>query len=259
MLLQLKRFDPASIHDADTCMLIGKRNTGKSVLLRDIMSYKRHVPLCIVMSPTEATQGFFRTWVPDSFIYNDFDPAVIDRLIDTQTKRSKAGCLTNVVVILDDCMFDTSLLKNKSMRYLFMNGRHLKIMTIVTAQYSGDIPPAIRCNIDFVFVLRDNIIQNRERLYKNFFGLLPSFGAFQQLMDATTENYECLVLNNKTQSNRLEDSMFYYKASLHHSFRMGSPGLWRFHNDRYDPDHDERPRQERPDPRRQRINIKKLR
>jgi hypothetical protein len=41
----------------------------------------------------------------------------------------------------------------------------------------------------------------------------------------TTENYECMVIDNKTQSNKLEDQVFWYKAS-EANFRMCSPDLW---------------------------------
>ena len=34
-----------------------------------------------------------------------------------------------------------------------------------------DLPPALRANVDYVFILRENIIQNREKLYKSFWYL----------------------------------------------------------------------------------------
>ena len=39
-------------------------------------------------------------------------------------------------VILDDCLYDGSWAKDKMMRLLFMNGRHWKIMLIITMQLS---------------------------------------------------------------------------------------------------------------------------
>ena len=240
MQLQLRKFDPSRVKDAAVCMLIGKRNTGKSVLVKDIMYFKRHIPWGIVFSPTESAQGFFKDWIPDSFIYERFDATVLEQVIRTQKQRIKEGTATPVFIILDDCMFDKSFLKSEVMRSLFFNGRHWKILLIITAQFCGDIDPASRCNIDYCFVLRDPIIQNRERLYKNFFGLLPKLSDFCKLMDATTENYECLCLDNTSQSNKLEDSLYYYKAKPEHNFKMGSAAFWRFHKEAYDPGYDER-------------------
>jgi hypothetical protein len=118
-----------------------------------------------------------------------------------------------------------------------MNGRHWKIFFMLTMQYVMDLPPALRANVDYVFILRENIIQNREKLYKSFFGIFPSFDMFCKTMDACTENYECLVLDNTVKSNKIQDCVFWYKASLRKNFRVGSPQLWGMHKKMYNPKH----------------------
>jgi hypothetical protein len=45
-------------------------------------------------------------------------------------------------------------------------------------------------------------------------------------MDQCTQNYECLVVSNNTQSNKLEDIIFWYKAEMHGDFRIGAPEFW---------------------------------
>jgi hypothetical protein len=45
-------------------------------------------------------------------------------------------------------------------------------------------------------------------------------------MDQCTENYECLVVCNNAKSNKLEDQIFWYKASAHGQFRLGSREFW---------------------------------
>lgn len=261
MQLKLRKFDPSQMKDTVTIVIIGKRNTGKSVLAKDIMFHKRHLPAGVVMSATEEGNAFYGDWVPNSFIYDDFDRSKIEDMMELQRKALKTKSATNVFLILDDCMYDKRLLKEKCMRKLFMNGRHYKMFVLLTAQYCGDLPPDIRSNIDYVFVLRDNIPGNRERLFKNFFGVMPSYQSFCQLMDATTENYECLVLDNTSHSNNLEDNLYWYKAKPSHSFRMGSPALWRFHNDSYDPNFENKNSSKdiKPDPRKPRVKVTKLR
>lgn len=240
--MQIRKFDPRVIGDGRVCLLVGKRNTGKSVLAKDLLFYKRHLPAGIVMSGTEEGNGWYSGWVPDSFIYNDFDKGVVTKLIDRQKRMCKYGKAKNVFLVLDDCLYDKRLLREKCMRNLFMNGRHFKIFMLLTAQYMMDVPPEIRTQIDYVFVLRENILQNRKRLYDTFFGIFPSFDVFCQVMDKCTENYECLVLDNTSRSNKIEDTVFWYKARVRNDFKMGSPMLWRFHSNNYDPQHDEHPR-----------------
>jgi hypothetical protein len=57
-------------------------------------------------------------------------------------------------------------------------------------------------------------------------------------MTMCTENYECLVLDNTSKSNRIEDCVFFYKARPRSNFRIGSPSLWTFHTKNYNPQHD---------------------
>ena len=113
-------------------------------------------------------------------------------------------------VLMDDCMYDNKFMRDTCIRQCFMNGRHWKIFFMLTMQYCMDLPPALRANVDYVFILRENIIQNREKLYKSFFGIFPSFDMFNKVMDACTENYECIVLDNTSKSNRIEDCVFWY-------------------------------------------------
>jgi hypothetical protein len=59
-----------------------------------------------------------------------------------------------------------------------MNGRHYKLLFLVTMQYPLGIPPNLRCNVDYVFILRENIVKNRERIYANYAGMFPNFDTF---------------------------------------------------------------------------------
>jgi hypothetical protein len=56
-------------------------------------------------------------------------------------------------------------------------------------------------------------------------------------MDACTENYECLVLDNTSKSNKITDCVFWYKAPIRRGFRVGAPIFWQAHSKLYDPKH----------------------
>ena len=113
-----------------------------------------------------------------------------------------------------------------------MNGRHYGICLIITAQFMGDLPVAFRSNVDYVMVGRTPGIQDRERLWKNFFGAIPTFHMFNAIMDNTTEDYHVLVLDNTVQSNKLEDSIFWYKAPMRgpkqNNFQVGCRAYHQF-------------------------------
>ena len=237
MNLQLKRFNPKTMPDDAVCVFVGKRRTGKSQLLKDMMYHKRHIPAGVVLSGTEEGNSFFGAFVPDLFVYGDYDKEALERVVGRQKQMLAAKKCQPAFVVLDDCMYNPSFLKDKIIRQCFMNGRHWKLWFALTLQYSMDLPPSLRANCDYVFVLRENVLANRERLWKNFFGIVPTFDMFCKILDATTENYECLVLDNTSKSNKLTDCIFYYKADLRKNFRVGSPKFWSIHKKMYNPSH----------------------
>ena len=110
---------------------------------------------------------------------------------------------------------------------------------IISMQYPLGIPPNLRTNIDFIFILRENIVANRKRIYDNYAGMFPTFEIFCQVMDQCTENFECLVIDNTTKSNKLEDTVFWYKADSRPSFRVCQDEYWVLSNNIKDTDEDQ--------------------
>jgi hypothetical protein len=225
--LALRKFDWSKTDDKRVFLILGKRNTGKSQLTADLLAHKRSIPVGILMSSTEEATGFFQNTcgIPDAYIYSEWNPGVVDTIIAKQKGLAKSGKLRNCFIVLDDLAFDKQLFNSKQMRELMFNGRHYGICLIITAQFLGDLPTYFRSNVDYVVTCRTPGIQDRERLWKNFYGAVPSFHLFQAIMDNTTENYHALVLDNTVQSNALQDCIFWYKAPLRGpgmgSFRIG--------------------------------------
>jgi len=220
-------------------VLIGKKDTGKSFLVRDIMyNTQNEFPIGTVISATEVANEFFQHMVPSKLIHDKYKPEIVTNMIKRQlsmkahrnTDKHGRGEVSAVdpraFLILDDCLYDGSWVKEESTRYIFMNGRHIDLMTIITMQYPLGISPNLRTNVDFIFILRENVINNRKRIYDNYAGMFPTFEMFCHFMDQCTENFECLVICNGIQSNRLEDQVFWYKAVDHPQFKMCDDSLW---------------------------------
>jgi hypothetical protein len=256
MSLELKKFDMKSIqfksneNKGPVVVLIGKRDTGKSFLVRDLLYYQQDIPIGTVISGTEEGNGFYGKMVPRLFIHNEYNSSIIENILKRQRtvlKQVKKEIETykrttidpRAFVILDDCLYDNTWSRDKLMRLLFMNGRHWKVMLVITMQYPLGIPPTLRTNIDYVFILRENYIANRKRIYENYAGMFPTFESFCQVMDQCTENYECLVINNNSKSNKLNDQVFWYKADNHNDFRLGSKEFWELSKGLPDEDQEE--------------------
>ena len=266
MNFQLRKFNIDMIKDrcemdsrkSPMMVIIGKKDTGKSFLVRDILfNVQNCFPVGTVISATEAVNEFFQNMVPSKLIHDSYKPEIVENVIKRQMKvkqtrlhdKTAKGGSSNIdprgFLILDDCLYSAkSWMNEESTRYVFMNGRHLDLMTIITMQYPLGIGPNLRTNVDFIFILRENITRNRRIIYENYAGMFPTFEMFCDFMDQCTENYEGLVICNNVASNKLEDQVFWYKASDHPPFRMCDSSLWTdnrpFHSamlasDDYDP------------------------
>ncbi len=235
--LRLTKFDMSRIRDDSVVVFIGKRNTGKSYLIRDLLWHKKQFPIGTVISGTEGANAFYSQIVPSLLIHEEFNPNIVANVLKRQqiltkqmNKEREARGNTQLdrrnFFIMDDCMFDNRWVSDKFIRSLFMNGRHYGILYILALQYVMGIPPVLRNNVDYVFILRENMVSSRKKIFEQFAGIFPTFEFFCQIMDQCTENYECLVIHNGSHSNKLEDCVFWYKAEPHPDFKIGPRELW---------------------------------
>lgn len=306
MNLQMKKFDMSSIKDDSVLVFIGRRNTGKSFLVKDCLYHKRDMPIGTIISGTESASGYYGKFSPSLFIHYEFSSELVanvhkrqNKVIEAQKKeikdripydfewkdRCKVGsrnsdieyeierkeCWINsnefalnkdkirevkeenngkylvrwnkeripavidarAFCLLDDCLYDNTWTKDINIKAFFMNGRHKDLLFIITMQYVLGIPPLLRTNIDYVFILREPYVQNRRKIFENFAGVFGNFDIFCQVMDQCTENFECLVINTNSKSNKLEDQVFYYKAEAHDDFKIGAEEYWKYHNENF--------------------------
>ena len=239
--LNLSKFDLSKIKDDSVVVLIGKRNTGKSFLTKNILYKNRSLPVGTVISGTEGANHFYSSIVPPIFIHEEYTALIISNILKRQKMMmKKINTNQNIdpraFLILDDCLYDNSWQKDKNIRSCFMNGRHYKLLFILTMQFALGIPPNLRTNIDYVFILRENIYSNRKRLYDHYAGMFPTFEMFCETMDQCTENFECLVIDNTSKSNKIEDQVYWYKADKVPNFKIGANEFWEYNTNNYKED-----------------------
>ena len=237
-MVSLKRFDPRMMANDAVVLIIGRRRTGKSWIARDILYHKQKIPVGLAMSGTEDGNGFYRKYIPDVFVYSGFNADALRKLLKRQKRMvNKNEPCPSAFVVLDDCAYDKKMFSGDTpLREMFFNGRHWKLFSMITLQYIMDMPPDLRQNIDYVIVLKDNILKNLKKLHECFFGVIDEFGVFVEIMKQMTEDHGALVLDNTSNSNDLSSMLFWYKAK-ERSFRMGTAEYWQMHNRKYNPTH----------------------
>jgi len=245
--LDINTLKPEHIKDyKNGCKLviIGAPGTGKSTIIKSIIYAKKHI-LAVgqVFSGTEDSNGFFGEFFPDSFIYSGLDTSDLTPLENFKKRQKIAkqyiestGGIPWAVQVIDDCTYDTTFLKKPIVKEYYKNGRHFRMLHILSLQYCLDIKPDIRVNINGVFILRESRIDIRKKLFENYGGCIPNFDMFCQIMDALTTDYTALYINNMSTSNNIEDNVFYYKADpskIPSNWKFGCKEFWDFHKERY--------------------------
>ena len=219
-LMKIQRFDPSTMQDRAVTFIIGKRATGKTVLCADLLS-RRRPPFDkgALVCPTIVTKGSecAPMFAPDR-VHGNYDPQILrDVMAEQKQAIGEAAAAGQTLdktsrVVLDDALY--SIESVDKLREIVIYGRNLYIDLIVALPYPFGLPPTLRGSIDYVFILRENIISNRRRLYDNYAGMLPNFETFCDLLDKTTLDYDCLVIDNTVQSNKPEDCLFFYNANF---------------------------------------------
>lgn len=249
--LSLRKFKMKDILPDATILILGRRRSGKSFLTRDIFYHHKNIPSGVVFSGTEEASPFFSNFIPDSFIHSEYDPELMESIMNHQKKKireAKAEGLSetgkhpsnNLFIVLDDMLHDAqNWKKEKTIKSIFFNGRHYNFLFILTMQYPLGITPELRSNIDYVFVFNEPSIKNRRKIYDDYASCIPSFEHFCNILDSCTQNHECMVIKTSATTTDLKDQVFWYKADAHHNFRVGHPKLWKYHSSYYNKNYED--------------------
>lgn len=237
----IKRFRPEVMAQASVVLVLGKRFSGKSVLIKDMMyRFRDRVDKGIIFSGTEHAAPFYSRVFPDMYIHKKYDPERLERIIDKQSRVTKNQLLktqshaatpqSTVFVLMDDVLADNGWRNDETMKEIFFNGRHFHFLFFLASQYPMAIPAPFRTNADYTFIYSDKEKKNRKKIYENYCGMVPSLEEFEMLMDQVCQNYTCLVVDNRKKDHtHWTDSVFWYKAEERDDFRFGSEGFWRYH------------------------------
>lgn len=235
---------------------IGKSGSGKSWIIRDIMYNLRDVPCGVVIAPTDKMSKFYDEFVPPIYIHYDVDSVIIRKLLNRQMdvfeknedriKKGKKPIDPRAFLIMDDCQATkASWIKEDEINEVFFQGRHFKLHPFIMAlQYSMGIGPELRTNIDFVFLLGEDFISNKRRLFEHYAGMFPTFDLFNQVFDQVTNDFGCMVINNKLRTNDIRKKVFWYKAVKRGEFNVGEKEFIKFNKETYDPEYSKRKFQE---------------
>jgi len=240
--LDITTLHPQSSSDASSgrYIAIGRPGSGKSSVIMSLIYAKRHIiPVAQIFSGTEDSNHFYSRRFPEAFLFGQLSEDAVGSFVRRQKLAMQylPECPW-ALQLIDDCTDDPKVLRRPLFQNIYKNGRHFKMLHILTLQYALDLLPSIRSSIDGTFIMREPTARNRKILYENYASIIPTFQMFNDIMDQLTTDYTAVFINNRTQSNNVEDCVFYYRADLSAipaDWKFGCDEYWNFHSDRFDP------------------------
>jgi len=242
----IKDDDGAYIHPR--IVMIAPSGSGKSWIVRNILYEMKDIPCGTVIAPTDKMNKFFDDFLPSAFIHHDYKPEIIPHILGRQKKilnkneerekKGKNALDPRTFLVMDDCMAAKHLwLKDPNILEIMNQGRHFKLTFILTMQYCLGIQPELRTQFNFIFLLGEDNAASRKKLWEHWAGVFPKFDLFEQVFLQVTSNYGCMVINNRIKTTDLSKKVFWFKAKKVPNFKIGSPAFLKFHEERYDPDY----------------------
>lgn len=213
--MEFKEFNPQNATCLNCIIVIGKRSTGKTELVCDLLPHLNSSYNLIV--------GGMVKYIENEETIPEYDEQKVSDFISKQKKALRkareTGDTTQIphaCVVFDNYLYSNTWSSSRSIASLFTNGVCLKTKLILTMQYAIALPPVLRNNTDYVFIFGGNNESHRKRIYDHYASwIFPSFEEFCQALDKfTSKPYTCMVINNTPHSKKLEDNVMWYKANL---------------------------------------------
>lgn len=224
MSLPIKEFQLETMCENPAIVMIAKRASGKSWVCRSILKHFRDIPVGIIIAPTEkmANPPFYSDFFPDSYIHYEYRSEIIEKLlyrqdimIEKMKDKEKEGKIIDPrgFILMDDCLSKKgSWMKDQPIMELLFNGRHYRLMYMLTMQFPLGITPELRCNFDYIFLLNEDFYSNLKRLYDHYAGMFPTFDAFRQVFKDITADFGAMVIVNRGARSSFLEKIFWYKA-----------------------------------------------
>ena len=205
---KMLKFDDLNEFDKDVCLktntsreitigIIGKRGSGKTTAIIDIVNYLKQnnrFDDCSVFSGSHQSNQIYKNKLGID-CHDKLNDDILEAIIQTQLKKITEfnQKIPKMLLILDDVLHQINTSKSKPLLELFFNSYHYGITLIFAIQFPLKFIPEIRTNIDVVLLGRDDCISNSKRLYDNYGGLFPTFESFHNVFK-TIHHYSFMAI-----------------------------------------------------------------
>jgi hypothetical protein len=236
-VVDLHEFDFTTLPPTGFFELVGKRGTGKTTWAQHILQYSqwRSSGMFVVIAGSEMVKIAWSKLIHPMYI---IDGAMAVKYLES-IKDHQNQCIRefgsdypdsfHITIIFDDVASDKRLMNSPVLRYLASNSRHLHMSIYILAQYHMQIVKEVRQQFDYVFILNTSDKRTMRNIHDEFCSNVDMH-LFTPVLACATKQFGLLVIDNRTNSPRIEDvcayaTMIYPSPLLE---RLGSEELWTY-------------------------------
>lgn len=237
--IEIPEFRIEDIETSASFIFVAPPGSGKTTCMENICYFLKHrYPVARLFVGEEDAYLHYCNIFPPLFVSNEWNEEEEKMYI----KRQKMCKLENgdeyvgnsAINMIDDAIENVREYYKPLFSAMFKKySRHGCNLILLGTQYANDFPPAIRSSASYVFIGRNVDIGDRKKLFENFGGVCGTQQRFNDLMDQITGDHTFLVIKKRSESNAIENCVFYYQT-------IPNPKNWKFGCDEYIKWHDTR-------------------
>jgi len=213
---QFENFDLSFLRPHPKIAIIGKAIGSDSQLMHKIVSHLTNTLRAgLIISPKNKLTKFYDDIVNPIFIHEEYQEKIISKLLYRQKliiekNKNEPQLDPRAYLVMDDCVSNILITKDPYIRTIFLEGKCYSLSFVLSMQYPISIPPQLREQFDYIFLLGEETYTNKKRVYEYYAGMFESFNKFDEVFSQITTNNRCMVIDNKIRLSDLNKKIFWF-------------------------------------------------
>jgi hypothetical protein len=213
--INLKRFDMTKMSSTSFSVCVGKKQTGKSTLVKDILYHHPNITRGFVASSTEDLVPFYSLMSPTPQLetgHHDSEGKLrwLCNFLNSQQEENKSN---NTLTINPSYVVIEDYAKEYLDHYVTKINSKLNTLLIMTAQHPTELTELVYSNADYIFLFPSFMLSYNDELFRKC-SLSVQPNIFKEILNCL-DGYQCLVIDNTVKSNKFEERVFWYQSQLH--------------------------------------------
>lgn len=240
----LKRARLDQLASQATIGITGKRRTGKTTVAKELaISYYKQIGITrfFVVAGSKDVKLSWESIIPSPYVhllevalpilkalmdYQDIEIGKLRKLHETEKLRIitmnpdyefpefEIPLHLRVALFFDDCSSRREFINSGLAREIASNGRHYGFELVSLTQYTKQITPEIRQNLDYFGIMATQNINQLKSIWEEFLSSIVSLPQFQEMvMKCTEQKGSMLWIDNVSTSMNIQDKVFFYRSN----------------------------------------------